>query len=101
MGLQTAHEGWWMLTVGIQKCLVHPPLTTREFSDLMVPLELAGFAIRNVHEGFVFHRGYVACSVNNERSSFLVEIFNMPLAVAMMDFLFPSVWVRLCTSHVI
>lgn len=45
MGLQTAQQGWWILTVGIQKCLVHPHLTTREFSDLMVPLELAGFAI--------------------------------------------------------
>lgn len=44
-GPQTAHQGWWILTVGIQKCLVHPRLTTREFSDLMVPLELAGFAI--------------------------------------------------------
>lgn len=47
MGLQTAPptQGWWILNVGIQKCLVHPLLTTCEYSDLMVPLELPGFAI--------------------------------------------------------
>lgn len=45
MGLQTAPQGWWIVNVGIQKCLVHPLLTTLEYSDLMVPLELPGFAI--------------------------------------------------------
>lgn len=74
MVLQTACPGWWLGNVRVQQCLALSLLSTLIWCT---PLAHAGLAVWNAHEGFVSHRGYVACSVNNEGSSFLVEVLTL------------------------
>lgn len=92
MVLQIAHQGWWLLNVSIQKCLVHSLLTTREYSDLMHTPGACWFCSMICPRGFCISQRLCSLFMNNERSSFFGRNFNMPLAVAMMGFVSPSVW---------